>query len=214
MKKHGGHEENFQIGFQIPTTLYMMYMRIVSTKLNLPASQLTSWRVWELDTERLQVSWLVPALGSRKWQQNDWRTCVCVWWPAVCKVMVERLNGWTQRTQKKIFFKHGWKIWKQLRMAGFKHWDMMRHDETTELTELLGPCESPPLYRGFHPPWSEMVRTGIEWPRMAMNSHEFTISTRRIRKGSKRSKHVIPYDTCFLIAARWYLVISGEAPTH
>lgn len=80
----------------------------------------------------------------------------------------------------------------------------MRHDETTELTELLGPCESPPLYRGFHPPWSEMVRTGIEWPRMAMNSHEFTISTKseRDQNVQKRSKHVIPYDTGFLIAAR------------
>ena len=94
-------------------------------------------------------------------------------------------------------------------------WDMMRHDETTmttELTELLGLCESPPLYRGFHPPWSEMVRTGIEWPRMAMNSHEFTISTKseRDQNVQKRSKHVIHRDTIWYLFSDSCKVISGD----
>ena len=57
---------------------------------------------------------------------------------------------------------------------------------------------------------STLVRTGIEWPRMAMNSHEFTISTRRIRKGSKRSKHVIPYESIWYLFSDSCKVISGD----
>ena len=148
------------------------------------ASQLTSWHIWviwELDTERLQVSWLVPALGEY--------------------VRPLQSDGWTQRnppqrTQKKVNVnkvilerKHGWN---GLRTA--EHID--------ETTELLG------SHASLHLSTQASIYPGTcpnNETRCAMNSQNFTLSTRRIRKGyhglpwiSSKQIHTEPGDTWWI----------------